>query len=111
MTDFDKSTEAENNHHSSGSAGFALLACPFCGEVPDYPSGDGTQYEIECDCGHASSSVQISDLMTIEERIADDFVDYRYGEQFIERAKIETTKMWNKRAPVGDYFPEDELAG
>lgn len=75
-----------------------LLCCPFCGEVPEFPSGDGTQYEIECDCGMARSCVQISDLMTIEERIDAAFVDYRYGEKYILRAKIEAAKRWNERA-------------
>lgn len=74
-----------------------LLPCPFCGEVPKLPTGDGTQYEIECDCGMAGSSVQISDLMTIEERSGDDFVDYRYGEKYIERAKVEAVSNWNTR--------------
>jgi len=75
-----------------------LLPCPFCGETPEYPSGDGTQYELECDCGMAMSCVQISDLMTIEERMADDFTDYRYGEEYIDRAKKEVTERWNTRA-------------
>ena len=74
-----------------------LKPCPFCGETPELPHGDGTQYEIECDCGMASSSVQISDLMTIEERVADKFTDYRYGEEFIERAKTEAVERWNTR--------------
>lgn len=76
-----------------------MLACPFCGEIPKLPSGDGTQYEIECDeCGMAVSSVQISDLMTIEERIGDKFVNYRYAEKYVERAKIEAISRWNTRA-------------
>lgn len=76
-----------------------LLPCPFCGGIPDYPSGDGTQYEIECDCGMARSCVQICDLMTEDERHNDDFINYRYGEEYIERAKLEAINMWNKRSP------------
>ena len=79
-----------------------LLPCPFCGETPAYPDGFGTQYEIECECGMATCSVQISDLMTIEERIADNFTDYRYGEKYIERAKNEATKNWNKRQGIDE---------
>ena len=75
-----------------------LKSCPFCGQTPDFPSGDGTQYDIECDCGKARSGVQICDLMTIEERVADEFVDYRYGEEFVDRAKTEAAKNWNCRA-------------
>ncbi|GJN50800.1 Lar family restriction alleviation protein [Pseudomonas tohonis] len=76
-----------------------LKPCPFCGEVPDLPSGDGTQYEIECGaCGGAMVSVQISTLMTHEERSSDPFTDYRYAEQFIQRAKTEAIELWNTRA-------------
>ncbi|MDN4147593.1 Lar family restriction alleviation protein [Pseudomonas tohonis] len=76
-----------------------LKPCPFCGETPDLPSGDGTQYEIECgSCGMAMASVQISDFMTIEERKADPFTNYRYAEQFIDRAKAEAINQWNTRA-------------
>ncbi len=74
-----------------------LRPCPFCGAVPEYPSGDGTQYEIKCRCGHAGSSVRICDLMTLEERQVDDFTDHRYGEQFILRAKEQAAKNWNTR--------------
>lgn len=75
-----------------------LLGCPFCGEAPELPDGDGTQYEIECTCGMARCSVRICDLMTIEERMSDDFTDYRYGEEFIDRAKREAVRKWNTRA-------------
>ncbi len=77
-----------------------LKPCPFCGVVPEYPSGDGTQYEIVCRCGQANASVQICDLMTLEERQTDEFTDYRYGEQFILRAKKEASNNWNTR-----YWP------
>ncbi len=77
-----------------------LKPCPFCGDTPELPSGDGTQYEIECGgCGQAMASVQICDLMTIEERVADTFTDYRYGEEFVERAMVEAIERWNTRAP------------
>ena len=76
-----------------------LKPCPFCGEKPELPSGDGTQYEIECGgCGQAMASVQICDLMTIEERAADEFTNYRYAEEFVERAKVEAIANWNLRA-------------
>lgn len=76
-----------------------LKPCPFCGEIPDLPSGDGTQYEIECgSCAMAMASVQICDLMTGEERSAEKFTDYRYSERYVERAKAEAIKQWNTRA-------------
>ena len=91
-------TKDDKKHASAQSDLIELLCCPFCGEVPEFPSGDGTQYEIECDCGMARSCIQISDLMTIEERIEDELVNYRYGEEYILRAKIEAAKRWNERA-------------
>jgi len=77
-----------------------LLSCPFCGKIPEFPDGNGTQYEIYCDCGHAMSCIQISDTMTIEERMASNFEKngYRYEKEYINRAKKEATEAWNKRA-------------
>ena len=92
-----------------------LLTCPFCGSNPTLPDGYGTQYEIECDgCGKATSSVQICDLMTLEERSDDEFKDYRYGEEFIERAKLVAIDGWNNRVnPAaqhqGDPVTDDQL--
>lgn len=77
-----------------------LKPCPFCGEIPRLPSGLGTQYEIECDCGKAMSSVQISDLMTVEERQSDEFVDHRYQEIFVDRAQDKAINNWNDRKDV-----------
>ena len=74
-----------------------MKPCPFCGDIPELPDGNGTQYEIFCDCGHAMSCIQISDYMTIKERIEDDFINYRYKEWFIERARDEAIKQWNDR--------------
>lgn len=74
-----------------------LLPCPFCGGIPKLPDGNGTQYEIECECGMASSSIQISDFMSYEERATDPFMNYRYGEEYIERAKREAINKWNIR--------------
>lgn len=75
-----------------------LLGCPFCGEVPELPDGNGTQYEIYCDCGQANSCVQISDLLTVEQRNEPDaFTDIRYKEEYIEVAKQYTIKQWNTR--------------
>jgi hypothetical protein len=76
-----------------------LLPCPFCGEIPELPRGDGTQYEIECNCGMARSCIQISDLMSIDERASDPFENYLYSEIYIQRAKNEAIKAWNTRTP------------
>ncbi len=78
-----------------------LLPCPFCSTVPELPDGDGTQYAIECgECGGAAVSVQICDLMTLEERIAESFQNCRYSEKFVERAKLAAIALWNTRAPA-----------
>jgi hypothetical protein len=75
-----------------------LLPCPFCGEAPELPSGYGTQYRIECGgCGQAMAGVLICDLMTLEERAAETFTYQRYGEQFVERAKLKAFEYWNER--------------
>lgn len=79
-----------------------LLECPFCGDIPDFPDGMGTQYEIECLCGMAKASVQIVDLMSIEERLNENNFMYslRYKEEYIQRAKQEAIRMWNTRWQV-----------
>lgn len=74
-----------------------LKPCPFCGEIPELPDGRGAQYEIYCNCGQAMASVQICDLMTIEERKADQFVNYRYQQVYIDRARDHAISMWNTR--------------
>lgn len=88
-----------------------LLPCPFCGSNPKLPDGYGTQYEIECNgCGQATSSIQICDLMTIDERVADMFNNYRYGEEFIERAKLAAIESWNNRVePSAKHQGEPEF--
>lgn len=84
-----------------------LKPCPFCGTQPKLPDGDGTQYEIWCeDCGGAVAAVQICDLMTLEERAADSFKSYRYGEEFVERAKLEAIDKWNTRAQPDEQQDE-----
>lgn len=77
-----------------------LKPCPFCGTVPVLPDGFGTQFEIECDhCCMAICSVQISDLMTIEERVADPFSNERcsYKKTYVDRAMNEAIDRWNTR--------------
>ena len=76
-----------------------LLCCPCCGVVPKLPTDVvGTCYDIDCaGCGKVGVSIQMSDLMTIEEREAEPFTDMRYGEEYIERAKIAAIKSWNTR--------------
>ena len=75
-----------------------IKPCPFCGETPDIESVSvGNQYEVYCDCGHSMSCVQICDLMTIEERMGDDFVNNEYKQVYQDRARKEVIKQWNKR--------------
>jgi len=78
-----------------------MLACPFCGEDMEAGTADdvvGTFCEIECDCGMARSSVQISDLMEIDERTEADFIDYMYPLKYRQRALDYCIKQWNTRA-------------
>lgn len=87
-----------------------LLACPFCGEAPVLPSGDGSHYEIECGgCGQAMASVQIRDLMTYEERASSSFIGYRYSEEYVERAKAAAIDNWNRRATPPAHHIEQNL--
>ena len=89
----------------------ALKPCPFCGEIPELPCGDGTQYEIECNCGCARSCVQICDLMEDGERASDDFTDYRYKQKYIDRAKDYTIEQWNTRTPIDpEQIMQDNIA-
>ncbi len=76
-----------------------LKPCPFCGEVPELPDGRGSQYEIWCDCGQAMSCIQISDLMTIEERMPEKLAppEYKYSQVYVDRARDEAIEAWNKR--------------
>ncbi len=74
-----------------------LLPCPFCGTVPTLPNGKGTQYEMYCDCGMAMSTVQISDLMTIDEREHGWGGYQMYKPEFVERAKLYVIGKWNTR--------------
>lgn len=76
--------------------------CPFCGVLPNFDPVEevyGTFYEYDCGCGLSHVSLQISDLMTIEERKGDDFNDHQYGIVYRERAMNEAIKRWNTRTP------------
>ncbi len=79
-----------------------LLPCPFCGEIPSFPSGRGVLYELECDCGHAGSFIQISDLMSSDERKEEELTketNYSYSKKYIDRARGAAIKGWNTRIP------------
>jgi hypothetical protein len=97
----DAEDQARYEKKMSGGGVSELKPCPFCGEVPDFPHGFGTQYEIECECGMAMSSVQICDLMTMDERNRPDAwsgENICYAPGFVERAKREAVARWNERA-------------
>lgn len=79
-----------------------LKPCPFCGNVPTLNAHEecyGTCYELGCgECGIPQLSIQISSLMTIDERLSGTYKDHRYGIEYIKRAEAEAVKMWNTRA-------------
>lgn len=75
-----------------------LLPCPFCGAQPTIPDGYGTEYTLECsDCGVPVVMVQISEYMTIEESQEDLFTDYRFKQEYIDRAAKIAAEIWNRR--------------
>jgi hypothetical protein len=77
-----------------------LNYCTFCGKITEFPECYGTCYGYNCDCGMSHFSIQICDLMTIKERCTQVLCkenNYRYDEQYIERAKQEFIKQWNTR--------------
>ena len=75
-----------------------LKPCPFCGKLPEFEYNGGTFYEFECSCGLARVSIQICDLMTIEEREEGyDDKTHSYLPEFVKRAEIEAIKKWNTR--------------
>ena len=78
-----------------------MLACPFCAQVPSEVTADdiyGTYCEISCDCGMSRSGVQISDLMTIDERANADFLDHYFPLKYRHRALEHCITKWNTRA-------------
>lgn len=83
-----------------------LLACPFCGSPADVCDGLGTQFEIGCaNCNIPTVSVQISDLMTIEERESDCWNEsgLQYSDQFVKRAFNDCAERWNIRAHTKNW--------
>ena len=93
-----------------------VLPCPFCQAIPPFPSEEGTSYDLECNCGKANVCIQISDLMTNEERSGASFKNYRYPQQFIDRAKEHAIQEWNTRAGLKlagtiNYKAADGLKG
>lgn len=87
--------------NDKGGGVMELKPCPFCGDIPEAPKEFyGTQYEIECNCTMAISSVQISDHMTIDERLNDNFDNYKYSDEFVLRARNVAIKKWNTRKKI-----------
>ena len=84
-----------------------LKSCPFCGSKPEYEYKGGSCFNI--DCCSASVSIQICDLMTIEERLAEPDLclenGYRHQQKYIDRAEKEAVEAWNNR-PTEDALME-----
>ena len=88
--------------------GEELKSCPFCGEKPVFPTPDqviGTFYEAGCEgCGIPTISIQVIDCFDYENpptravvHEAWDQENKSYAEEYINLARREAIKMWNKR--------------
>ena len=78
-----------------------ILPCPFCGEEPVVPDVDdviGTSCDIGCKCGMAVLSVQLFDIMSLEEYLNADFDGHMYPLEYRQRALDYCVKRWNTRA-------------
>lgn len=74
-----------------------IKPCPFCGCTISEVSTEGTQADAQCDgCGVTYYSFQISDAMTMNERI-NDCNDIDYAVQFQQRAACMIAAKLNKR--------------
>lgn len=77
--------------------------CPFCPDGGEIILDDdiGTSVDLGCvKCGVAKVSIQISDLMTYEEKkeILFDMKTHSYPREFVDRAIVEAKRIWNIRA-------------
>lgn len=91
--------QSDNEAHSDHAV--VMLACPFCGEVPEADLAEdtyGTWYEFSCSCGLSRSGVQICDLMSTDERINHEFIHGEYDLKYRERARKYCIERWNTRA-------------
>lgn len=82
--------------------GTELLPCPFDSNPAEYEHY-GTCAKLQCTECACGPDIQISDLMTIEERQAMTFdinaKNYGYPNDVIERVKAELFSRWNTRTP------------
>lgn len=78
------------------------LPAPCCGSQPEIDDV-GTFYELECSCGKFRCGVQISDLMSIDERVEDPFTSCTYKDEYLQRAAKHCASGWNTR-----YIPEQD---
>lgn len=78
-----------------------IKPCPFCGVIPQLQECYGTCYEFGCEeCGLAWLEIQISDYMTIEERMGCSLTeenDHRYPQEYIDRIQKIAIERWNTR--------------
>jgi hypothetical protein len=80
-----------------------ILPCPFCGRYAEFENVNdnyGTFYEYDCYCGLSHVSIQICDLMTIDERKESTFKNDRYESKYRERARNKAIEIWNNRTHI-----------
>lgn len=83
-----------------------IKPCPFCGSHPIFPKSSevyGTCYDFSCEgCGIPHISIQIIDMFDFPERndVHESWSnsDMKYGDKYIEVARLEAINEWNKRA-------------
>lgn len=80
-----------------------LLPCPFDGNLPNFDHY-GTSFALTCPVCACGPDIQLSDLMTMEERQAMEFnihaKDYGYPQEVVHRVADELVKCWNTRADL-----------
>jgi len=88
------------------------LPCPFCGGEAEFDHS-GTCIYLNCiDCSIASMCEQISDHMSMKERLAMTFDEneenYGYPKEILQRVCLKMLARWNTRHDKAVYVGENQ---